>query len=90
MSLIDPTQRADLGYWPERRPKDRRERGPFKLADRRQPDALPPAPLAVLITQVEPVEPAPTLPNLRITFYAEHQPLATPEPRPGTCWDVSV
>jgi hypothetical protein len=89
MSLIDPTQRADLGHWPDRPRKDRHERRPFTLAERPQPDLLPPAPLTALPALLEPAPLTPG-PNLRISFYAEHQPLAAPEPGPGSCWDVSV
>jgi hypothetical protein len=86
MSLIDPAHRADPGHWPDPRHRRRRDHAAFRL----DPRPLPPAPLTALPSLLEPATPEPPLPALRIAFYAAHQPLATPEPPPGSRWDVSV
>jgi hypothetical protein len=90
MSLIDPAHRADLGHWPEPRRRPTREPRRFKLAAAPKADALPPAPLTAIPALLEPATELCSPVALRISFYAEHQPLATPEAPAGTRWDVSV
>lgn len=90
MSPIDPTHRADPGHWPEPRRRPPQEPRRFRLSPPKPATPLPPAPLTAIPALLEPATELTSPVALRISFYAEHQPLATPAPPAGTRWDVSV